>query len=65
MPVPVAWKLPRAPTDSLVGAAADASPTSLDKLFGEVGLYLANGPLGLDGELGSPVSAAPAAVLSP
>ena len=65
MPVPVAWKLPRTPTDSVVGAAADTSPTSLDKLFGEVGLYLANGPVGLDGGLGSPVSAAPAAVLSP
>ena len=65
MPVPVAWKLPRAPTDNVVVAAADTSPTGLDKLFGEVGLYLANGPVGLDGGLGSPVTAASAAVLSP
>jgi hypothetical protein len=63
-PLSIAWKFPRTPTDSVIHAAADPPPTCSGKLFGEVGLNLANGPIGLDGRLRTPMTASPASVLS-
>ena len=63
--MPITWDLPRTPRDRVVDAPANSSPPGSDQLFREMGLGLADRPIGLDGRFRSPVSASPTTVLPP